>query len=151
MSMFDIVVAAIVSLGPRASGESIDQYAADIAEASQGELELALAMVATQDAESTWRRDIETCKVLGDGGAAATAWQLHKHWRGGHSRAEVCASNRLAASLAAGALIALSHRTGGLRGAMRAYVGCRPGDPRSARRIRTFERLVAAARKAQPS
>lgn len=146
-SLLQLVTAAIISLAPQLPPETVERYAADIESAAQGELDLALSLVATQDAESSWRSDVETCKVLGDGGAAATAWQLHKHWYSGHTRAEVCASNTLAASLAASALIALSHRTGGLRGALRSYIGCRPGDPRSVKRLRTYDRLLANARR----
>jgi hypothetical protein len=151
MGIVELITAAIVSLAPQLSAETVNRYATDIALAADDDAELALAMVATQDAESTWRADVETCKVTGDGGRAISAMQLHRHWWAGYSRAEICASNRLAMSLASSALIALAHRTGGWRGAMRAYVGCRPGDPRSVKRIRTFERLLALARRAEAS
>jgi len=152
MELTSIVTAAIISLAPNLSEETVGRYASDIVAASQGEgTDLALAMVATQDAESSWRPEVEDCRVTGDGGAAVSMWQLHKHWYSGRTRAEVCASNTLAASFAASALIALSHRTGGLRGALRSYIGCRPGDPRSVKRIRTFDRLLAAARLAEAS
>ena len=139
--MSALVLAAILTLAPATPLERAKRYADDIALAAAGDVDLAYALVATQHVESSWREDIETCAVTGDGGAAVTAWQLHKHWLGGYSRAEVCASNALAASLAASALIVLEHRTGSLVGAMRAYVGCRPGDPRSVKRIQAYRRI----------
>lgn len=139
--MTALVLSAILRLAPALPPATAERYAADIAHACGDEWDLCAAMVATQAEESSFRSDIETCAVTGDGGAAITAWQLHKHWLGGYSRAEVCASNTLAASLAASALIVLSHRSGGMVGAIRRYIGCRPGDPRSVRRIKTY-RLI---------
>jgi hypothetical protein len=148
MSLIDIVAAAIVSLHPPPmSGETIDRYAADIAAAAEGDVDVALALVVIQDAESTWRESVETCKVKGDGGRAISAFQMHKHWWGGKTSKEVCGSNKLAAELAANVIDVLSHRTGGIAGALRAYVGCNPGDPRSVRRIRNFKRLQVNAQK----
>src|SRR5262249_40416495 len=121
-----------------------ERYAADIVAACGDETELCCALVATQHEESRWRADVESCAVTGDGGAAVTAWQLHRHWWQGKSREEVCASNRVAASLAANALTVLAHRAGGFPGAIRSYIGCRPGDPRSVRRIRLFRKLRGA-------
>jgi len=136
-----IILAAILTLAPALPPATAQRYANDITLAAAGDLDLGYALVATQHVESSWRLDVETCAVTGDGGAAITAWQLHKHWLGGYSRAEVCASNTLATSLAASALIVLQHRGGGWPGAMRRYVGCRPGDPRSVKRIQAF-RLI---------
>ena len=86
MSLFGVVVAAIISLAPRLSGEQIDRYAADIAYVAGDNLELALALVVVQDAESTWRESVETCKVTSDGGLAISSFQLKsKHWFGGLS------------------------------------------------------------------
>ncbi|HMJ53601.1 MAG TPA: hypothetical protein VK540_16050 [Polyangiaceae bacterium] len=147
MGIVELITAAIVSLAPNLPTETVDRYAADISEAADGELELAVALVSTQDAESSWRADVETCKITGDGGRAISAMQIHRHWWAGYSRAEICASNTLAVSLAASALTVLSHRTGGTRGALRAFVGCRPGDPRSVKRLRTYDRLLANARR----
>lgn len=142
--MTALVLAAILTLAPSLQRETAQRYANDIALAADGDVELAYALVATQHVESSWRADIETCAVTGDGGAAVTAYQLHRHWWAGYSREEVCASNALATSLAASALIVLEHRTGGMIGAMRAFVGCRPGDPRSVKRIKAY-RLIRGA------
>jgi hypothetical protein len=136
-----LLVAAILSLSPALSNATAQRYAADIASAAEGDLDMAWALTATQFEESHFRGDIESCAVTGDGGAAVTAWQLHRHWWAGYSQAELCASNRLASSLAASALTVLSHRTGGMVGALRGYIGSRPGDPRSVRRIQLYRKL----------
>lgn len=150
MNLVALIASAIVSLRPALSGEMIDKYADDIAAAADGDLELAMALVVVQDAESTWRPTVEICHVTGDGGRAISAFQMHRHWWAGYSRKEICESNRLAASLAASALLVLAERTGGWRGALRAYVGCSPTDSRSVRRRRVFNRLLDAARKEAP-
>lgn len=143
--MSALILAAILRLAPALPAATAERYANDIALAADGDWEMAAALIATQHEESRWRVDVESCAVTGDGGAAVTAWQLHKHWWAGYSRDEVCRSNQLAASLAASALIVLEHRTGGMVGAMRAYIGCRPGDVRSVRRIRLFRKIRGAS------
>jgi hypothetical protein len=140
MSLFDVVVAAIVSIGPRLSGEQIDRYAADIAYVAQDDLDLALALVVVQDAESTWRESVETCKVTGDGGLAISGFQLHQHWLGGISRTEICRSNLLAAARAGFTMKALA-RYSGIEDAFRRYVGCHRDDPRAIRRREKLKRL----------
>lgn len=142
MSLFDVVVAAIVSIGPRLSGEQIDRYAADIAYVAKDDLDLALALVVVQDAESTWRESVETCKVTGDGGLAISSFQLHKYWRVGFSPAEICRSHLVATALAARALMVLA-RYAGIENAFRLYVGCRVHDVRAVRRRMMFQRLRA--------
>jgi hypothetical protein len=151
MDLATIVTAAIVSLHPHISGEMIDVYASDISAAVEEEcghdeescVSLALALVVVQDAESTWRESVSTCQILGDGGRAATGFQLHQHWWGGLSRREICGSNRLAAIRAARALTVLAGRTGGMRQALQRYVGCYASDPRAVRRRDTLRRLKA--------
>ena len=142
MSLFDVVVAAIVSIGPRLSGEQIDRYATDIAYVANNDLDLALALVVAQDAESAWRESVETCKVTGDGGRAISSFQLHRHWWGEFTRTEICASNVVAAARAARALTVLARR-GGFENALRLYVGCRASDPRATKRRATLRRLRA--------
>jgi hypothetical protein len=145
MSFFEVVVAAIVSLAPRLSGEQIDRYAADIAYVAHDNLDLALALVVVQDAESAWRESVETCKVTGDGGLAISSFQLHAHWLGGFSRQAVCRSNLLAAARAGHAMLVLA-RVGGMENALHLYVGCRATDPRATRRrsrIQQLQRLPA--------
>jgi hypothetical protein len=139
-----LILAAILTLAPALPAPTAQRYADDITLAADGDLDLGYALVSTQHVESSWRADIETCAVTGDGGAAVTAFQLHRWWWAGYSQTELCASNRLATSLAASALIVLEHRTGGLIGALRAYVGCKPGDPRSVKRIKAY-RLIRGA------
>lgn len=149
MDLLTLVTAAIVSLRPAISGEMLDKYAGDIAGAVETVCgndnrcaDLALALVVVQDAESTWRESVATCKVIGDGGRAHGSFQLHRHWWRGHSAKEVCGSNRLGAELAANALTVLSRR-GGLDAGLRLYVGCGWGDKRAVRRRATLRRLRA--------
>jgi len=136
-----LLVVAILALSPALPVPTAERYAADIALAADGDIDMAWALVATQHEESHWRSDVETCLVTGDGDRAISAMQIHHWWWAGYSRAEICASNRLAVSLAASALTVLSHRTGSLVGALRAFIGCRPGDVRSVRRIQLYRRV----------
>jgi hypothetical protein len=151
MDIVTLVTAAIVSLRPHISGEMIDKYAADISAAVDVEcehdevdcIELALALVVVQDQESTWRSDVETCKVVGDGGRAVGAYQMHRHWWRGRTRKEICSSNLLAATLAAHTLTVLAGPSGGMETALRHYVGCAKNDPRAVKRRDTLRRLKA--------
>jgi hypothetical protein len=136
-----LVLAAILKLAPLLELSTAERYAADIAAACGDEADLCFALVATQHVESSWSMDVETCVITGDGGRAVSAFQLQKWWWAGYTRAEICSSNRLAVWLAASTLTVLSHRTGGTIGALRAYVGCAPGDPRSVKRIKAY-RLI---------
>lgn len=129
---------------PRLDEATRDRYASDIAAAAP-DVEIALALVATGTVESGWRRDVETCRMTGDDGRAISLWQLHAHWLAGHDRAEVCASNGLATMLAAGELMTLRARCGAIRCAMARYVGAPPRDPRVARRVELFGRLLSTA------
>jgi hypothetical protein len=109
MTLFPIIVAAINAVAPPMSGEQQDAYASDIVAAVEDEcghddehcLRLAMAMVALQLHESTFRKDIETCHVTGDGGNSVSGFQLQKYWFGPYSRREICNSNRYAAKRAA--------------------------------------------------
>lgn len=147
MTIFDIVVALILSLNPPLSGEDVDRYAADITFAADDDVNVAIALIVVQDSESTWRRDVESCKVTGDGGKAISSVQIHRHWWSGYSRAEICASNRLAVTLAANVITVLSESTGSTRAALRAYVGCSSKDPRAVRRWRKYDELQRLRRK----
>jgi len=139
------ILTAILTLAPTLEYGTAARYADDIYAACGDERDLCYALVATQHAESAWRPDVERCEVTGDGGRAVSAFQLHRHWWAGYSREEVCKSNGRAAWLAAGALVVLEHRTGGMIGAMRAYVGCAPGDPRAVKRIQAYRRIRGGA------
>lgn len=150
MDLATVVIAAIVSLHPRISGEQIDKYGTDIAAAVDDEcghdeadcVELAIAVIVVQQEESSWRSDIESCKVVGDGGRAIGAHQTHRHWWRGRTRKEICGDNRLSASLAAHALLTL-RRGDGYAVALQRYVGCPANDKRAVRRRDTLRRLKA--------
>lgn len=143
--MIAYVLAAILALSPRLATEPgrAQRYAADIASASQGDLDLALALVVTANGESSFLRSRETCVSTGDGGHSVSLYQLNR-WSGSWgtaTRRQLCDSNLLATQRAAYWLIMLRLRTGGWRGAIRAYVGCDASDERVAPRISNFRRL----------
>lgn len=150
MTLFPLIVAAIQSVAPPMSGEQLDAYASDIVAAVDEEcghddvdcLELAAALIVVQHEESSWRRDVETCRVTGDGGRAIGAHQTHRHWWRGHSRKEICASNRLSATIAAHALLTL-RRGSGYGVALQRYVGCPATDRRAVRRRSTLSKIKA--------
>lgn len=127
------------------------RYADDIAVAADGDVEMALALVVTQRAESDFREDVEHCHCKKgecdagpDGKATAfSGFQLHAMWLRGHTARDVCASNRLAASLAAQALRELKAKRGTWRSAFRAYVGANSeSDERLRDRGKQFEQLL---------
>jgi hypothetical protein len=118
MDIATLVTAAIVSLHPHISGEMIDKYAVDIVAAVDEEcghddahcIELALSLVVIQNAESSFRSDIESCRVTGDNGKSVTGFQLQSHNWGPYSRKEICASNLYAARRAAAVLATHARR-----------------------------------------
>src|SRR6266566_2030305 len=141
-----IVLAAFVQSGLKVDDETRRRYAEDIAFAAPT-LEVAIAEVVTIKAEAeqdTTR--IERCdyrKGEADNGRAASTFQLHPERWQGHSFAEVCGDNRLAAKLAADFLWSLRKSAGSWRAAFRRYVGVsRQDDPRLRGRDREFERLL---------
>lgn len=142
-----IVVAAITLAAPEVPPETRERYAEDIAAVSE-DVEIGLALVATAASESRFRVKIERCRCERwecDGGEAFGLYQLHKHWLGGHTRAEVCSDNRLSSELAAKGLANLRRRYGGLRmdKVFARYVGCRLDDERVTARWALYEKLLA--------
>lgn len=139
------VLSALLALSPilRRDPVRAERYAADIVAASQGDVDLALALVVTAEGESTFIESRETCKTTGDRGKAITLYQLHKDFGawGNSTREELCNDNALATRRAAEWLIRLRLSTGGWRGAIRAYIGADMGDSRVQRRVRNFRRL----------
>jgi len=139
------VLAALLAISPvlRRDVPRAERYAADIVAASQGDRDLALALVVTAEGESTFLASRENCRTTGDAGKSVTIYQLHKDFGawGNSSREDLCASNTLATKRAADWLVMLRIRTGGWRGAIRAYIGADLGDPRAQRRIKNFRYL----------
>ena len=148
MTLAALTLAAIMSLPVAAHIDAADaqRYANDIALAAGDDVEVAMALVATANAESDFDKRVETCRRTGDNGAAVSQYQLHRNWWGGHSRAELCGSNALATALAGNALRTLRRMAGSWRAAFRRYVGCNTqSDPHLRKRAQTFERLMANA------
>lgn len=117
------ILAAIVAISPKVPVERAERYARDIAIASEGDAELAAALIETQRAESDFREEVETCKVTGDNGKAVTGFQLHSERWDGRGREELCASNVLAAGVAGKWLARLRRITGSWRIAFVRYIG----------------------------
>lgn len=145
-----VVVAAIAAVAPWVSRENRARYAADIASVSPN-LETAHALVATASVESDFRPTIERCECPDgecdrdkDGRMTAHGlYQLHAYNFGGHTAEEICSSNRLATQLAARMLLGLAARRGGMREALRIYIGAevRRDDPRFKKRLDMFDAL----------
>lgn len=158
MTLFDFILAAIVSLAAKdLPREDAARYAQDIVDASAGDVELAVALVATGDEEGLhFNPRIERCECKGKecdadpktGVARAYGlFQLHKYWWSGHTPDEICSSNKLSTELAAKALVFLRKNHGGIRRAVRLFNGAPADDPRIVRRWRVFDRLWADRRR----
>lgn len=136
---------AIHLAAPSLDDARVQRYAEDIASVS-ADLDEAFALVATAKIESGFDPKVETCVRTGDLGRSVSLFQLQTHWRDGHSRAEVCSSNRLAAWLALRALRSLGFTSDSWWPAFRAYVGCAGQDARVVLRAKFFERLKKEVR-----
>lgn len=141
MSCAASVVALAIGLASPGIDQKIrDRYAADYA-AEARSCDEAFALVATARVEGAFDPRVEDCRRTGDRGRSVSMFQLQRHWWGGHSRREVCGSNRLASRLALRALRKLGLTKGSWWPAFRAYVGCRASDERVAYRARLYGRL----------
>lgn len=158
MTLFDFILTAIVTLaGPSLPAETASRYAQDIVDAAAGDVEIAVALVATGDEEGLhFSPRIERCACKSkecdadprSGKPRAFGmFQLHRYWLKGHSPQEVCESNKLSTQLAADALMFLRKTRGNIRIAVRLFNGAPADDPRIVRRWRVFDRLWADRRK----
>lgn len=77
--------------------------------------------------ESALRRDIENCKIAGDGGRSVGLGQVMRgpNWRG-HTRKEICNNRKLQLKLALHVLDACWQRTPGTQPAFRCYTSGNP-------------------------
>jgi len=145
--MIALVLIALTVAAPELSEEGRARIAKDIAEASP-DLDTAIMLVATGEAESGFRESIEHCHCGPgecDGGHSFGLYQLQGHWLFGHSAAEVCNDNALSTRLAARTLGILRSRTGSPEGTFVRYVGARTvKDPHVAGRLRRYRELWAA-------
>lgn len=118
---------------PKCDPRRVDAVAGSIARAASTPEDQALLLV-TAVRESALRLEVETCRVVGDGGRAVSSYQLWRHhWRG-HTRSEICSDPALAAGLALGAL--RFGRT--VRARIAAFMGRGQQDPEVSRRVRLY-------------
>lgn len=153
MSLVELVLAAILSV-PRADADRarLSAVANDVAtvatEAPFGSKEAtALALVAIAQHESGFAADVQTCRRNGDGGRSVSLWQLQGPWAwDGHTRAEVCASPELAATLALGVL-SRHARCGTYGGMFRGYASgsCATKSDAGEALCRSWVRLLGRA------
>lgn len=86
----------------------------------------ALALVAIAYHESAFRADVSDCRTVGFAEPSITAFQLHGPWSwGGHTRRELCADVRLAASRA---LYVLARQSARCRSIERGFWGYASGN-----------------------
>lgn len=114
MTAATLVLFALLRLvdPPQAEVDRLHEFAAEVVRAVDSAEELPFTGPAAREAtiaalmviahhESGIREDIITCRVRGDQGRSITAFQLMRGFAwGGHSEAELCASNQLAATMA---------------------------------------------------
>lgn len=139
------IIAALAFVKPSLPPERASRLAGDIA-AEADTLDEGLALVAVATVESGLRAEVETCRVTGDHGRAWSLYQLNADaWKRPYTRAQICASNRLATRLARNALRTLGGSSGHWANAMRLYVGrsATARDVRVAARVRIFRALRA--------
>lgn len=134
-----IIALAIQSSAPATPPDRARRYAEDYASVSET-MDEAMALVSTARVEGVFDPDVETCKRTGDHGRSISEFQLRRFWWDGHTRAEICASNRLASLLALRALRSLGLERAPAE-AFRRYVGCRAGDRRVSFRVALWRRL----------
>lgn len=144
MIQLPALVFAIITLCPTLPAARAIEVAEPIA-AVATTLEEAALLLVTNYAESTFRREVEDCRVLGDGGKAASGFQLHKWTRAGHSQAEVCADPVLAASLA----LRMLNRGSIVRSKFALYTGGRTDSGEVSRRVRLYRRVLAVLERAE--
>ncbi len=139
-----LVAIVIATAHPNIAPARAQHLAEDIAAETETSEEVN-ALVATMEVESGMREEVETCAITGDHGRAISLYQMHRQWWEGHTRREVCTSNRLATRLALHTLHALGGDHGYWIDAFHLYVGgsTSRNDPRIARRRRLFEVLQA--------
>jgi hypothetical protein len=140
--MIPWLVSVILSLAPGIQAERAHEVAVPIAIVAGDDREGAAILVVTAWRESTFRREVETCAILGDEGRAISAYQLHQGHLWGHSRREVCSDTRLATELAYGALRA-RHEGEARSIRIARFMGRSRSDPEVRRRVVAVQRAMA--------
>ncbi len=139
MTLHAFVLACVFWVAPATPPERAEEIYDAISAATEDPDEAA-ALVTTWYHESQFRPAVRDCRVLGDGGRAAGAFQLWPHWRGGFGLRDFCRTPSLQAQLALRAL-RRCRGDGGPRRAFARFLGRPGGDAEVLRRLRTYERL----------
>ena len=142
-ALIPVLAAAIRFASPDVPLERATRYATDYA-AVASDIDEGFALVSTARVEGVFDPRVETCARTGDHGRSVSMFQLRRHWWGGHTRAEVCRSNRLAAWLALRALRAMGFERAPDE-AFRRYVGCSARDRRVSFRVNLWRTLRKVA------
>lgn len=135
MTLTAFLTAAALTLSPNMPQARAEHIADSIASVTDDKQDGALLLV-QNFGESTFREDVETCRISGDHGKAWSAYQLHPWlWGSLWGRKWVCSDPQLAARLA---LFALGSR-GSIRARIARFMGRSPTD----KQVLWRERLVA--------
>lgn len=138
-----LMMAAIFAISPATPVDEAVGYADSISEVTQ-DIDQGLELVTVLKHESDFRREVQTCRVKGDGGLALGSYQLHKHWRAGYPESRLCSDLVLQTRLADRALRACRGEKGSHRRAFARFLGRPENDPEVARRVATFQRAKTA-------
>ena len=142
MTAFAAKLALLVALAdPQVGSTRAAEVASDITEAAGEDLSEAVLLVVTEQGESSFRREVESCKVTGDNGQAFSAFQLHREHFGHHTRSEICRDPVLAAELAQRALSG----DGSIAERIGRFMGRKPTDKEVQRRASLYDRLMQEA------
>jgi len=137
MLLTAFLTSAALTLSPNLPPERALHIAESIAAVTDSSDDAKLLLV-TNFAESTFREDVETCRIAGDHGKAFSAYQLHPWlWGSLWGRQWVCADPHLAARLA---LFALGSG-GSTRTRIARFMGRSPTDKQVLWRERMVRRL----------
>jgi hypothetical protein len=117
-----IVLVAILNLAPWLSHDQAISYAKDIAKVCNNNVPLCATLTVVANAEGSFTKAVETCKIVGDEGKAISLYQLHPHFYGRYTPEEICSNNRLATSIA-GKILYGFILVAGVEGAFKLYAG----------------------------
>lgn len=142
MTAFVAKLALLLILAqPGLESERATEVASDLVAAIGEDLPSVVLLGVTAQGESSFRKEVQTCKVTGDNGQAFSAFQLHREHFDHHTRSEICRDPVLAAKLAHWALSG----EGTIAERIARYMGRKKTDKEVRRRARLYERLIKAA------
>lgn len=138
MSLTAFLTAAAIHLMPGLPVDRAQAIAEPIAAVTDNREDATLLLV-TNYGESSFRWDVQTCKVTGDNGRAMSAYQLHPWlWRTNYGKAWVCADPQWSARLA---LFALGSK-GSARTRIARFMGRAPKDREVNRRTWLVQKVL---------